>query len=895
MRYSNHMKKSYMPRTISWSALVAVCFYSFLLLPLAVAGGSFGSVVAQESGRENVPDEEKVETQGSNDAGETDPNSQEPEAAAPTVSEIIDESAPNDLVRPGDEARKKIDALKLELDHIQLSLQRDDLSDAELKDLRDSLRPLDEEIVKIDAFLAPLVKEIDKRVAELGPAPQGDAPQETESVKAERELHAALQSEVYGAKKEIKLISLRASQLTRAISERRRILFSNRIFERRREIFDPSLWGDFGSAVPIALIRLRLLANDTFVSLQKQMSVPALLLLGLIFIAGLFFIPVARRISRWIAQEDVAGYPASKLRKIANAAWTSFAIFFIPNFVAISAYTFLISFGTFNGRVETLIRALVGVIFLMAAVFGVCYAILAPARPKWRLINLPDHTARSAMILIISATAIFVTDFFLTEINSILYTPLPLTLGESVIADMLVALLLAVALKTINKGILENQEPASEESPSPGLFKWRWVQLVFWLAIITIPIAQIFGYLSFSQFISTQLVVTGIIIAALVLAMMVVDEALTRGIGAGGEESLAEQIGKTLGVQRNKIELLSIVLNGLFKITLLIIALSFLLVPWGFETKDIFSWIRSAFFGISIGGLTISMATIFTSIGIFILISIATRAVQRWLETRFLPHTDLDIGIRTSIKTACGYAGILLAFALSLTYLGFDMSSLAIVAGALSLGIGFGLQSVVNNFVSGLILLVERPIKTGDWIVVGQDEGYVRKISVRSTEIETFDSAAVIVPNSDLISGVVTNWMHKDLKGRVKIPIGVGYDSDPTKVQDILMDIAVTHPDVLKYPQPRVYFLNFGDSSLDFELRVHLRNIDDGMSIKSQLRTSMLHALRDADIEIPFPQRNINMGDMTSFEKALAGKAGNSPKPSNKKPRARTRAAKSKP
>ena len=166
-------------------------------------------------------------------------------------------------------------------------------------------------------------------------------------------------------------------------------------------------------------------------------------------------------------------------------------------------------------------------------------------------------------------------------------------------------------------------------------------------------------------------------------------------------------------------------------------------------------------------------------------------AIQNWLEDRYLPTTRLDSGLRNSIKTSLGYTGFLLALALAAANLGVDFQKLAIVAGALSVGIGFGLQSIVNNFVSGLILLWERAVRVGDWVVVGADQGYVRKINVRSTEIETFDRAAVIVPNSNLVSGVVKNLMRTDRVGRLTIELVVQrFTADPEKVREVLLDIA---------------------------------------------------------------------------------------------------------
>ena len=203
----------------------------------------------------------------------------------------------------------------------------------------------------------------------------------------------------------------------------------------------------------------------------------------------------------------------------------------------------------------------------------------------------------------------------------------------------------------------------------------------------------------------------------------------------------------------------------------------------------------------------------------------ATRLLQRWLREKALQQTRMDPGIVNSIDTVVGYVGIALAALLAVSYAGLDITNLAIVAGALSVGIGFGLQSIVNNFVSGLILLIERPIKVGDRIVVGDQQGLVRRISVRATEIETFDRASLIVPNSELITGRVLNWTHRDSLVSVNVKVGVGYDSDPEQVIAILKKCADEHPEVLRHPPPGAIFENFGDSALMFSLRISLPDI----------------------------------------------------------------------
>jgi small-conductance mechanosensitive channel len=270
------------------------------------------------------------------------------------------------------------------------------------------------------------------------------------------------------------------------------------------------------------------------------------------------------------------------------------------------------------------------------------------------------------------------------------------------------------------------------------------------------------------------------------------------------------------------------------------------LAPWGLDSTDIVSSIRQAFFGFKVGDVTISLSSIAFGIGILVLGVFVTRAVQRWLELTYLPATDLDAGLRNSITTIAGYCGFLLALALAFSYLGLSLEKLTIVAGALSVGIGFGLQSIVNNFVSGLLLLWERPIRVGDQVVIGDSEGIVKRISVRSTEIQTFDRSSVIVPNSNLISGVVKNRVRGDRSGRVSITVSVLRNQDPVRAAELIVGCAQGHADVLKDPVPRVVFKKIGDPFLEFELLVWIVDVSLGQKVQTDLNYAVFATLSGA-------------------------------------------------
>jgi small-conductance mechanosensitive channel len=285
-------------------------------------------------------------------------------------------------------------------------------------------------------------------------------------------------------------------------------------------------------------------------------------------------------------------------------------------------------------------------------------------------------------------------------------------------------------------------------------------------------------------------------------------------------------------------------LGILFKTLLILSALLGFLLLWSLDRKDLLIWIADSFQGFRVGSLTLSPSAILTGLSLFILLLGLTRFLQRVLEEKVFPKTRLDSGIRHSVRSGFGYLGFGLSSMLAISVMGVDLSNLAIIAGALSVGIGFGLQNIVNNFVSGLILLIERPIKAGDWVVVDGHQGLVRKISVRATQISTFDRTTVYIPNSSLISGVVQNKTNPDRVGRIVLPLLIDQDQDLDAVQALLIQMASALPEVRKNPAPSVFVTGLSDTNVHLEWVVFVQDVESVQKVTSQLYKAILAAYK---------------------------------------------------
>ncbi len=741
---------------------------------------------------------------------------------------------------------------------LQKHVSRRRLSEKKLVKLQSDIDALQIELATYRRGLAPRLDDLKNQLKRLsGPGgtekDKDNAAPEADTVKEARERLNSSLAGFDGADKAASLLQAKLVQLRRRIQELRLDTFTREIFRRYDSPLGYRLWARVADDAAFGWKRLQ----DVLIP-EKVNIAPTALLAGFgIFILALW--ALLFRLSQIITkrfrsrpkgadgQEELAFFHRASYAIIVSC------VRFLPwVIICLILYPGLGNLGLFTAQMDELAQTIVFALVLYYVVSALAKTLLAPNRPIWRLYPLSNKAARTLYRLIQIVVFTYALNIVWSQLNEVVNAPLSLAVGQSFVASFIFAVALAsIAFTRFQNG----------EAESNGIKKSRfwpvWLKLPLWGVALTILVAAALGYISFARFLSAQVVISGAVIVVAILFYFAIDE-ISSDI-KDEKTRLGKWFANVLELDELRRKQASYIVGLVLQLGLFSIVVPLVLLEWGFSWGDIRSWVVLAFSGIQIGAVNISLSTIMIALCLFVAGIILTRFAQKWLERGPLTVTNFQDGVVDSVRTGVGYLGFALSLLLAISYVGVDFTNLAIVAGALSVGIGFGLQSIVNNFVSGLILLVERPIKVGDWVIVGDKQGFVRKISVRYTEVETFDRSSVIIPNSDLISSTITNWTHGNTVGRVVVSVGVSYSSDAREVHSLLLEIGKKHPQCLTYPAPSVVFDNFGDSSLDFSLRIFIANISEILRVSTELRLSIMDAFKERNIEIPFPQRDLHI------------------------------------
>lgn len=716
--------------------------------------------------------------------------------------------------------------------------------DTDLGRLRDDIDGVIAKTTQTADSLRPRLADLNSQIEKLGAAPDKTAAPEAAAIAAERARLNAEASELSGAIKTLEVTWWRARQAIDKITDLRLQLFVRSLTERMSSPLFPGLWSDLARDTPAVAWRVNYNATDLGSAAGKQAG-NLVMLLGAGALIYLLFKGIALRMTRYRPAPN--GLAPGYFERAASASWIG-PVKALPTIITALVvyagldYLGLLYYPTAAPAGAALLRA----VLIFAAVAALLSAVFAPGNPARRLVPLSNPAARRICRLLQILAAIYAADLFFTALGQVLYFPLSMSVVQSLIATLgFAGVLIGLLLTPFEPEGAHLAAPYPRSQP-------RWLKAPLWLASAGIILACLTGYVALGRFAAQQLVMSGVVALIATLLYLAI-RAFTRGNGTS-RHALSVMLEEQFGLDKTRRQQLGWFTEAALTLTVGIVALPLLLVQWGFSGADIRDWVKSALFGFEIGSFHISLVRLLLGIALFMALLFATRVIQRRLRESILLPPKMDAGIANSIDMAVGYAGTALAAIIAVSYAGFDITSLAIVAGALSVGIGFGLQSIVNNFVSGLILLVERPIKVGDWVVVGNEQGNVRKISVRSTEIETFDRASLIVPNSELIAGRVLNWTHRNALGRVVLKFNAGPNADPNKVLAILRECASRHRDVLRNPEPLAVFEGYTSAATEFSLRVLLSDINNGLKVQSDLRIAAFEALKAGEIGLPAPQ-----------------------------------------
>ncbi|WP_295806726.1 mechanosensitive ion channel domain-containing protein [uncultured Nitratireductor sp.] len=741
--------------------------------------------------------------------------------------------------------REKISDIESAVNGMEKEIDDQSTDDGELVEVRVELERLAREVFDASLAFRPRLSEINTRLEQLGEPRKDGEPAEPEEVTQERTRLLDEKASFNVLIGDAERLSVRINSIVEEIAELRRDLFTQTL-SRRYDVssaLSADVAGEFTQEVGRVYTRVSAWLNFVFKYRLKSL----LLATALATIAALTLLFGGRRLFGDFIEPDPTETEPTYLSRLSLALFSTL----IPSlsigvFLALSYY-FLDYFSLLRSDIAPLLGALFSVIILVYFVYRLARAILAPRRPNWRLLPVRSQAAQWLLMLAVFTAISTGFDHFMDQVYSLFGSQLSLTVATSLVATVIVGLLI-MAIGGVSP--LDDEEG----NPKPWPLKFRYLLFALGAAII---IAAMLGYIGFARFLSQQAVVTGAIVATMYIGFLTAGAITSEG--AFANSWLARRLERYTAFDETALDQLGLVTGMVINVLVLLIGLPLILLQWGFRGADLTAWGYRIAGQIQVGSLSFSIIGILTGILVFVVGYFVTRWFQSWLDGKVMARSRMDSGVRNSIRTGIGYVGLVIAALIGVSAAGINLSNLALVAGALSLGIGFGLQNIVSNFVSGLILLAERPFKAGDWIVAGGVSGTVKKISVRATEIETFQRQSVILPNSELINAAVGNWTHRNKLGRMEIAIGVAYGSDVRRVHEILLEIAKAHPLVLKNPEPFVLFAGFGDSSLDFEIRVYLSDILMQLNVQNDIRFAIVDAFEAEGIEIPFPQRDIHV------------------------------------
>jgi small-conductance mechanosensitive channel len=693
--------------------------------------------------------------------------------------------------------------------------------------------------------LAAQLDMIDARIAQLGPAPTGTS--EAADIRAQRRLLAEQHSTVDSAIKRGKLLGVEADQLVNEITESQSDAFSEKMSERVASPLTPSFWRPLIHSLPRDGRRVSLFLGVEADSIRSGFASGGLLpaLVGLV--VALLLIGPARSILKRAGRRYVIDHvPGSRIRRSGLALWLVAVGVLLPGIAAVAFVEGVRSAGMLAPAWESVAHSFQRAAFVAALISSLGGALLQRKQSSWRLLPISDESAAGLRPWTFAATAVVISNVLLGAFREAVSASGPASAAvDSASAVLSIGLILGI-LVTI--GRLRSRAMRAHGDDRPDQAGVAFFALAAWAVLIMAAAALLLGYVSLAYLLSRSLVWVTVVAGALYLSLIATDDIFSSLFGREGR--LATVLHDGFGLRRSLVDQLGVALSAVLRLALIMVAAGFVFRPFGSNVTTLFGELGRIAQGVTIGQITISPGAILRSGGVLIAGLFIVRTGQRWLTSRYLPATELDAGARNSISMVARYTGLILAVLWSLASLGIGIERIALLLSALSVGIGFGLQAITQNFVSGLILLAERPVKIGDLVRIGDQEGDVKRISVRATEIEIADRSTLIVPNSELITKTIRNMTLADPLGRVQLKFSVPMGSDIRQVREMAMAIFHEAPAVLDTPAPSLFIDSIVDGRINLNGFAYVRSPRDAYGTRSEILFHLLDRLPAAGIEL---------------------------------------------
>lgn len=740
----------------------------------------------------------------------------------------------------------------------RLDRVRREMADAEATD---SFRMLAEQSLQsqregeeVARGLAPLLDQIDARIAQLGTVAEGST--EGRDIAAQRKALGAERSTVDGLVKQGNLVAVEAQQLAEAVERMRVQQFSRQLGQRVDSPLSPALWRKVATQLPQDLGRAETVLQQggrAFSAGVKRHGWTGLLLA--VAVAVLMAFPLRlwlRAAGRRLAASERA--PKGRLRRSGLAVWLLSVGTVLPGAAVALVVGALRNIEAIPPRLLLLADEVVLASYLAAFIAALAACLLVPTRPSWRLLPLDDLAAAKLRKYAWMAAGLMWVSLVLPALSNAARTS-PIT---GVAVDGILALgyigLIGAMLVTLAR-LYRRQEALQANGEAPVRVRRNngWLVLmrvVGHLTVIAALVAALCGWINLALYAAQQMIWIGVVALALLLLLKFADDLAMRLFAQDSRTGKALML--ATGINDGRLEQVGVLLSALLRLSLVVLAIAAVTMPQG-NTNLLIGWVDTVRNGLSIGDTVLRPAALVRALIVLVVGIGVVQLLQRWLVDTYLPRTGMDQGGRNSVSTVARYLGYFLVGLWTLGALGIGFEKLALVVSALSVGIGFGLQAITQNFVSGLILLAERPVKIGDLVRIGDTEGDVRRISVRATEIQMADKSTLVVPNSELITKPLRNMTLANPTGRVQIKFQVPLSTDITVLRDLLLDTYRSHAQVMDEPSPGFLVESIDGGMIAINSFGHVGSPRQVSSVRSDLLIDLLQRLAAAGIPLVTP------------------------------------------